>query len=127
MSEQTERNKDVVRRLVAEVLNGGCLDVIDDLLAPELVTSARDWISPFRVSFPDVHMEIHDLIAEGNVVAARYTCSATHLHPWLGHAPTGRRFESIDEISIYRFHHGQITDSWGIEDNLERLAQLGLR
>ena len=57
----TEANKEVVRRLVAEVLNGGQLEVIDELYASELAGAARRWIAPFRASFPDVHMEIADL------------------------------------------------------------------
>jgi hypothetical protein len=59
----TEANKTVVRRLVAEVLNGGHLEVIDELYTPELAGEAKRWIAPFRVSFPDVHMEIVELIA----------------------------------------------------------------
>ena len=65
-----EANKTVVRRLVAEVLNGGRLEVIDELYAPELVPAARGWIGPFRASFPDLHMEIVELIAEGDKVRA---------------------------------------------------------
>jgi hypothetical protein len=52
----TEANKTVVRRLVTEVLNGGHLEVIDELYAPELAGAAKRWITPFRASFPDVHM-----------------------------------------------------------------------
>jgi SnoaL-like polyketide cyclase len=73
----TEANKEVVRRLVAEVLNGGHLEVVDELYAPELAPAARRWIAPFRASFPDVHMEIVELIAEGDKVVGRFTCSAT--------------------------------------------------
>ena len=119
-------NKAVVRRLVEEVLNRGRMEVIDALYAPELAAEARAWIAPFRVSFPDVHMEIVDLIAEDDKVVGRFTCSGTHLREWLGHAPTGRRFEAIDEVSIYRFRDGRIVESWGLEDNLGRLQQLGL-
>lgn len=122
----SERNKAVVRRLVEEVLNGGRIEVIDALYAPELAEEARTWIAPFRVSFPDVHMEVIDLIAEGDKVVGRFTCSGTHLREWLGHAPTGHRFEAIDEVSIYRFRDGRIVESWGLEDNLGRLQQLGL-
>jgi hypothetical protein len=50
----TEANKTVVRRLVAEVFNGGRLEVIDELYMPELAGVARRWIAPFRASFPDV-------------------------------------------------------------------------
>ena len=120
-------HKDIVRRLVCEVLNDGRLEVIDELFATELAEETKRWIAPFQVSFPDMRMEVIDLIAEGDRVAGRFTCSATHLGDWLGHPPTGRRFETIDEVSIFRFRGGRIVETWGIEDNLMRLEQLGLR
>ena len=123
----SERNKVSVRRLVEEVLNGGRMDVIDALYAPALAAAAKAWIAPFRASFPDVHMEVVELIAEGDTVVGRFTCSGTHLGEWLGYAPTGRRFEAVAEVSIYRFRDGRIVESWGLEDNLGRLEQLGLR
>ena len=122
----SEANKRVVRRLVDEVLNGGHLELIDELYAPELALAARRWIIPFRVSFPDVHMVIVEPIAEGDKVVGRFTCSATHLGQWLGHAPTGRRFERVDEVSIFRFRDGKIVQVWSLEDTLGRLHQLGL-
>ncbi len=123
----SEENKDVVRRLVEEVLNGGRMDVIDELFAPNLAPDARDWIAPFRVSFPDMHMDVIDLIAEDDRVVGRFTCSGTHVGEWLGHAATGRRFETVDEVSIFRFSEGRIVEVWGLEDTLGRLEQLGLR
>jgi predicted ester cyclase len=122
----SERNKATVQRLIAEVLNGGRLDVIDELYAAELAAGARRWIAPFRASFPDVHMEVVELIAEGDKVVGRFRCSATHLGEWLGHAPTGRRFERVDEVSIFRFRDGRIVHAWSLEDSLSRLRQLGL-
>jgi predicted ester cyclase len=122
----SERNKATVRRLIAEVLNGGRLDAIVVLYAPELAAGARRWIAPFRASFPDVHMEVVELIAEGDKVVGRFRCSATHLGEWLGHAPTGRRFERVDEVSIFRFRDGRIVHAWSLEDSLSRLRQLGL-
>jgi hypothetical protein len=121
-----EANKAVVRRLVNEVLNGGHLEVIDELYAPELAPAARRWIAPFRLSFPDLHMEIQELIAEDDKVVGRFTCSATHLGAWLGHPPTGRRFERVDEVAIFRFRDGKILHAWSLEDTHERLRQLGL-
>jgi predicted ester cyclase len=126
MSQAEQANKAVVSRLVAEVLNGGRLEAIDELFAPELAAEARGWITPFRASFPDVDMKVVDLIAEGDKVVGRFTCSATHLGDWLGHAPTGRRFERVDEVAIFRLDDGRIVDSWSLEDSLSRLRQLGL-
>jgi predicted ester cyclase len=119
-------NKAVVRRLIDDVINNGRLEVTDELFVPEKVAEARRWITPFRRSFPDVHMRVVSLVAEGDEVAGRFTCSATHLGPWLGHAPTGRRFMDVAEVYFYRFRDGLIADSWGLEDNASRLLQLGL-
>ena len=122
----SEANKMVVRRLIDEVLNGGHLELIDELYAPELAEGAKRWIAPFQASFPDVQMEIVELIAEGDTVVGRFTCSATHLGDWLGHAPTGRRFERVKEVWILRFRDGRIVHVWSLEDTLDRLRQVGL-
>ena len=117
--------KAVVRRLIDEVINGGLLDLIDELYAPHMAPAARRWIAPFRESFPDVHMEVVDLVAEGEKVVGRFPCSATNLGPWRGKPPTGRRFERLDEVYIFRIHHGRIAKAWGLEDTRSRERQLG--
>jgi steroid delta-isomerase-like uncharacterized protein len=119
--------KAVVRRLIEEVINGGRLDVIDELYAPRMAPAARRWITPFRESFPDVRMEIADLVAEDEKVVGRFTCSGTHRGAWRGHPPTGRRFERVDEVYFFELRDGQITRAWGLEDTHSRLGQLGLR
>jgi predicted ester cyclase len=118
--------KAVVRRLIEEVINAGRLDVIDELYTPAMAPGARRWIAPFRESFPDVQMEIVELIAEDETVVGRFRCSATHLGPWRGQPPTGRRFERVDEVYIYRVRDGRIAEAWGIEDTRSRERQLGL-
>jgi predicted ester cyclase len=118
--------KSIVVRLIEQVINGGRLELIDDLYTPKAAPAARRWIAPFRESFPDVQMEIVDLIAEGDKVVGRFRCSATNLGPWRGQPPTGRRFERVDEVYIFRVHGGQITEAWGLEDTRSRERQLGL-
>ncbi len=46
--------------------------------------------------------------------------------PWLGHPPTGRRFENIAEVCFFRLADGRISEMWGIEDNAGRRRRLGL-
>jgi predicted ester cyclase len=123
---EIRNSKDTVRRLIDEVMNAGRLDVIEEIYTPQAAPGARRWIAPFRESFPDVQMEIVDLIAEGEKVVGRFRCSATHLGPWRGHDPTGRRFERVDEVYIFRVVNGRITEAWGIEDTRSRERQLGL-
>jgi predicted ester cyclase len=117
--------KTVVQRLVHEVMNEGHVEVIDELYTPELAGKAREWIVPFRESFPDVHMQVRQMVADGETVAAWFVCSGTHLGVWRGHAPTGRRFR-VDEVYFFEFVDGRIARARGIEDTFRRARQLGL-
>ena len=115
-----------MRRFVDEAVNGGRDEVIDELFTSGMTGGVRDWFRAFRGSFPDMHMELRDLVADGDTVVARFACSATHLGEWRGHAPTGRRFERVDEVYFFTFEADRIAAVWGIEDTLDRFRQLGL-
>jgi predicted ester cyclase len=121
----SEQNKAVVRRLVDEVMNAGHLDVLDDIYTPRMAAAARAWITPFRASFPDVHMRVVALVAEGDSVAGRFMCSGTQHGEWQGHPPSGQRFERVAEVYFFEFRDGKIASAWGLEDNLARMTQLG--
>lgn len=125
MTPEADAHKAVVQRLVDEVMNAGRLEVVDELYTPELAGQARGWMAPFRASFPDVHMEVVQMVAEGGTVAARFVCSGTHLGAWRGHEPTGRRFR-VDEVYFFEFADGRIARAWGLEDTYRRLRQLRL-
>jgi predicted ester cyclase len=118
--------KEVVTRLIDEVLNGGRLEVIDEVYSPGMAAAARKWIEPFRVAFPDVEMQTVELVAEGERVVGRFRCSGTHLGPWRGTEPTGKRMDDIDEVYFFTVSEGRITEAWGLEDTAKRLRQLGL-
>jgi predicted SnoaL-like aldol condensation-catalyzing enzyme len=77
----TGSNKDVVRRFIEEVLAGGKLDQIDELLAPGYVNRAfgagleefKGMVAGMSAALPDHRIGIEDLVAEGDAVVARYT------------------------------------------------------
>ncbi len=121
-----EENKLLVRRLVEEAVGERNIDVLDELAAGEFAEFAKRWVRPFRSAFPDFEMEIVELIAEEDRVVAHFRCSGTHLGDWLGVPATGRRFEGVDEIYIFRIREGKLVGAAGVEDNLSRLRQLGL-
>jgi predicted ester cyclase len=121
-----EANKCLVRRLVEEALGRRDPDVIDEIASGEFAEAAKRWVSPFRSAFPDFEMEIVQLIAEGDTVVAHFKCTGTHRGKWLGIPATGRRFQGIDEIYIFRVQDGKLVSARGVEDNLTRLRQLGI-
>jgi len=121
-----EQNKLLIQRLVEEAVNQGHLDVLAEVADGEFAQAARQWVGPFREAFPDFSMEIVDLVAEEEKVAAHFRCSGTHLGEWMSRPPSGRRFQDVDEIYIFRVRNGKLTDATGVEDNLSRMRQLGL-
>jgi predicted ester cyclase len=118
--------KSIVRRFVDEAVNGGREELIDELFTREMAGWVRDWFGAFRRSFPDINMRIVELVAEGDTVVGRFACSATHRGEWRGHAPTGRRFEDVEEVYFFSFQGDRISAVWGLEDTLDRFHQLGL-
>ena len=118
--------KQTVRRFVDEAVNAGRDEVVDELFTAERAGRVREWFGAFRRSFPDMQMELLELVAEGDRVVPRFACSATHSGDWRGHPPTGRRFEGVDEVYFFTFASERISAVWGIEDTLERFRQLGL-
>ena len=81
----TEQNKAVVRRFITEVLVGGHVDLVDDLLAADYVnrgmggmdrTAFKAWLAASSAG-PGGRMEIEDLVAEGDAVVARFTYAIT--------------------------------------------------
>jgi predicted ester cyclase len=80
-----------------------------------------------RNAFPDLHIAIDDLIAEGDQVAVRLTFRGTHMSDLvtMRHIPaTGKQvIESI--ISIIRFTGGKVVEVWSQPDTLGFLQQLG--
>jgi predicted ester cyclase len=122
-----ENNKALVHRLVA-IVNAGDLERLDEVASGQIAEAARGWIGPFRESFPDFRMEVHDVIAEGRKVVGYFKCSGTHRGEWRGIPPTGRRFEDVDEVYIFRVEDGKLSSAIAVvEDNLTRMRQLGIQ
>jgi predicted ester cyclase len=122
-----EANKQLVRRLVDEVVNQRNAEPLEELAQGDFAEAARRWISPFRAAFPDFTMEIVELVAENDTVVGHFKCSGTHHGEWLGVPPTGRRFEGVDEIYIFRVRDGKLVSAIGVEDNVSRMSQLRIR
>ncbi len=70
---------------------------------------------------------VEEVIAEDDKVVGYFKCSGTQRGQWRGAAPSGRRFENVDEIYIFRVEGGRLSSAIvAVEDNLTRLRQLGI-
>lgn len=76
-------------------------------------------------AFPDIHVAVEDVIAEGDKVVCRNTVTGTHQGEYMGVPPTGKTI-TYREIFILRFVDGRIAEGWGIVDVASQMRQLGL-
>jgi len=82
-------------------------------------------VRAFREAFPDLRWRIDLLVAERDLVAARWTASGTHTGPWAGVSPTGRPAE-FSGVNIFRFGAtGKVVEIWNHRDDLGLSEQLG--
>ena len=127
----------MVRRFIEEVWNRGNLDVADEIFHPEASSpsapmlprgpeAVRMLAGMFRSAMPDYHMEILDLLADGDRVLARFTQSGTHSGGDLMGIPASGKQATWGEMGILRFAGGQVVESWYNVDMLGMLQQLGV-
>jgi predicted ester cyclase len=119
-----KRNKLVVQRYIEEVINQGNLDLIDTFFAPEMRERVRGFLTGGGDPFPDGREEIQDLVAEGNMVMARWIFRGTHQGEFLGIAPTWKPVE-ITGYGTYRLENEQIVWDTVSFDWLDALEQIG--
>jgi steroid delta-isomerase-like uncharacterized protein len=131
-----EENKVVCHRLVEE-FNQGNLDTAAKFLAADYIDHAdppgtppgsgsakQRWIM-LRTAFPDAHVTLEDMIAEGDKVAARFTLHGTHNGELMGIPPTGKQVV-VTGIDINRITNGKIVERWANFDTLGMLQQFGV-
>ena len=104
-----EQNKAVVRRFMTEVLNGGDVDLVDDLLAASYVNRGmgdmdrvafKAWLAVASAG-PGGAMEIKDLVGEGDAVVARFGYAIT--------LPNGEQVTARG-LTFYRLADGRIVE-----------------
>lgn len=77
-------------------------------------------------AFPDMQMDVEDLIASDDKAVARVKATATHRGEFMGVPPTGAHVE-LQLIDIMRFDdEGLVCEHWGVADMLSLMQQLGV-
>ena len=84
----------------------------------------RNAFNGFTRAFPDIHITIHDLVAEGDKVVGRFTMDATHRGQFRSIPATGKMVQ-VTNIDIYTIVDGKLAFLTREADNLSLLTQLG--
>jgi steroid delta-isomerase-like uncharacterized protein len=80
----------------------------------------------FRRAFPDLKWRVDLILAEDDLVAARWTASGTHTGSWGDIEATGKHAE-FSGVNIFRFNsEGKVAEIWNHRDDLGLMQQLGV-
>jgi steroid delta-isomerase-like uncharacterized protein len=129
---EIEQNKTLVRRWIEEGFNNRDLKVVDHIFVEALtingVVIGREnlkYSMRRRFSaFPDLHVRIEEIIAEGDKVGIWYTARGTHRGEFEGITPTDR-LVTWSGVDLLRVEGGKITQCRFIDDSLGLVRQLG--
>ncbi len=131
-----EQNKALLLRYIEAVWHKENPAAVEDFLAPNYRRhrspvkapltreQQKELLVGFRAAFPDVTIEIEDIVAEGDRIAFRSTMRGTHQGEFLDITPTGRKviFSLLD---VVRVEDGRFVEQWGGPDIYDLLQQLG--
>lgn len=134
MTDHTEQNKKLCLQMVAG-WNRWDLSGITEHWAPDIVHYSEDrqvdsktMVSLMEAglkAFPDLHLDVKSIIAEGDLVTLRITVTASHKGEFLGKQPTGRKvtWHLVEEL---RFSGGKVIEHYDVINYLPMLKELGL-
>ncbi len=125
----SEELKAKARRYIDETWNKGNLDVMNELHAPNVVRhqtpyadnvgrdAFRKFIADVRVSYPDFHITIEEIIAEGNTTMFRGTWEGTQsgISPATGIPGSGKKVK-VPFCHVAHWVNGQAVEEWSVSD-----------
>jgi len=135
-----QRNKDTIRAYLDGIAKGD-FAIVEQRFKPELnahnsfgkldrLAMIAD-LTSLRRALPDLSVNVTDLVAEGDWVAALYRIKGTFTAPYVGGdgsklPPTNKPVDLVI-ITLFRFdQQGMVTESWELYDSWNFLSQLGL-
>jgi predicted ester cyclase len=138
MSESSEQSRELMRRITTGVWDEGRLELIDELIAEDLVdhidvpgleASGRERYRAnavlMRTAFPDFRNPLELVVGDGDIAVSYGRMVGTNTGEMVGMPPTGKAID-LPTFGMLRFKDGQAVERWGAHDNMAMMQQLGL-
>jgi predicted ester cyclase len=129
-------SKAIIKQLLEEPWKGNWT-VIDEYIAPGYVghdpanpqpisgiEGAKANLQTYIDGFADARITVDQQIAEGDIVATRWTGRGTHTGEISGIAPTGKDV-TVSGITFSKLDGGKVIEEWTNWDTFGMLVQLG--
>jgi predicted ester cyclase len=132
----TEANKRQIGRYYEEVLNGGNIPLLDELAVPDYdehspfpgqpngIEGLKARVGAILAAFRPV-FTLHELVGEGDTVAAYWSNTGIQAGDFMGIPPSGRTV-TISGVDIHRLRNGRMAEHWHVVEELQMLQQLGV-
>jgi steroid delta-isomerase-like uncharacterized protein len=129
--------KELCRRFYEDVVNGEDYDLIDELVAPDVVDheefpgipegreGVREFFKLMRAAFPDMRVSVEQVFGEGELAAVRTRTTGTHRGEFMG-VPATDQSVDFEGIDIVRVVDGRAVEHWGLTDTMTMMQQLGV-
>lgn len=93
-----------------------------EVVGPQGVERLADFLLP---AFPDMRLDLEDVVAEGDKVTVRLIIRGTHRGELAGIAATDKPIE-VGVMDLFHLRGGKLSEHWALFDNLGMLRQLGV-
>ena len=131
-----EANRALARRVSQEIWSKGEVALIDDLVAPDYARHATDGelagrealrqaVLGLRAAIPDWTETLEAVLAEGDLVAYRWTARGTYRGPLPGLPPPAGQSILLTGQAVHRIAGGRVAETWSVFDLTSLLIQLG--
>lgn len=132
----SSQNKSAAVLIMEELYSKGNMDIIDDIVSDEYIYRApglevkgsrglKDFVTDYRNAFPDLNVQIDDIIAEGDKVVTRFNMSGTNSGDFDGMAPTNKKVTATG-VLISKYLNGKLVEDWDQFDTYGMMQQLGV-
>jgi steroid delta-isomerase-like uncharacterized protein len=131
-----DERKGLFRRLNDEMFNHGRTELCDEVYAEnasfhdpsfpvEGVAGVKQQALDLRQANPDLHINVHDVLCDGDLTAARWTCAGTARNEFRGLPATGKTWV-MSGMTISKWEGDRIVEEWTNYDTLGTLQQVGI-
>jgi steroid delta-isomerase-like uncharacterized protein len=132
------QNRQIAQRFIDEVVNGRNLQTAAQIIAPNArgrvsgdpqervgVAGLQKGLNFYSSTCPDFKVQVHDMVADGNSVAFRWSGTGTHTGHFEKVRATGKKIE-LSGLAMCRVEGGKIVEGYWYGDQVSVMHQLGI-
>lgn len=131
-----DERKESIRRTADELWNKGNVAICDEAFTSncsfhlpafpvEGTEGLKQQVRELRAAQPDLHVDVHDVLCDGDLTAARFTMAGTATGEFQGIPATGRSYV-MSGITVSKWEGDRIVEEWTDYNLMGALQQLGV-